>query len=180
MSKKERKSSGDLFDPIEESITKNEIQLADKASILALDVATITGFCTHTASGVWKLAPKKDESKGMRLIRFRSKLSEMIKLAPIKIIVFEAVVMYGKHPNFTAAEMVGVLKAFCEDNHIDYNSYMPTTIKKFATGKGDAKKTLMIQAAKEKYKIDILDDNHADAVHLYHLALSDLFPVDPF
>lgn len=142
-------------------------------AVLALDVATNTGWCTRTASGTWKLTPKKDESKGMRLIRFRAKLREICEAERIELIVFEQLATYGKFPNFVGAEMQGVLKLFCEENNIEYRSYAPTEIKKFGTGKGGAKKDKMIEAAK-KYKLDVESDDEADAIILYHLALNDL------
>lgn len=141
--------------------------------LMSLDIATETGYCTSVTSGTWKLGPKKDESKGMRLIRFKGKLKEVCDILKIKMIVFEQVAMYGKFPNLVAAEMVGVLKLFCEENSIEYKSYPPTVIKKFGTGKGNANKDMMVQAA-QKYKPGITSDDEADAVILYHFALEDL------
>lgn len=146
---------------------------ANSVRLLALDIASNTGFCTSTASGVWNLTPKKDESKGMRLIRFRAKLKEICSLEAIKLIVFEQVATYGKFPNHTASEMIGVLKLFCEESGIEYRSYAPTVIKKFGCGKGNGGKDLMITAA-QKYKPDVDSDDEADAIILYHLAIKDL------
>lgn len=141
--------------------------------MLALDIAANTGFCTNTASGTWKFALKKDESTGMRLIRFTAKLKEVCALEQINLIVFEQLAIYSKYPNFVAAEMVGALKLFCAHSSIEFKSYAPAAIKKFGTGKGNANKDLMVSAAK-KYKATITDDNEADAVILYHFAISDL------
>jgi Holliday junction resolvasome RuvABC endonuclease subunit len=113
--------------------------------LLSLDIATKTGFCTRTASGVWSLAPKKDESKGMRLVRFKGKLTEICKAEGIRMIVFETPAINGKFPNFVGMEMVGVLKLFCTENNIDHTGYPPTVIQKFATGKGKGNKPLMIK-----------------------------------
>lgn len=141
--------------------------------LLALDVATNTGFCTHTASGSWNLTPKRDESKGMRLIRFRAKLREICELEGIKLIVFEQVAMYSKFPNLVGPEMIGVLKLFCEENHIEYRSVAPNAIKKWATGHGHASKESMIEAA-SKYTSNVGDDDEADAILLYHMTIQDL------
>lgn len=152
-----------LFEPIKQPTLK----------VLALDIATNTGWCTSTASGTWHLSPRKDESRGMRLVRFRSKLKEICQLEEIKLIVFEQLATYSKFPNFVASEMQGVLKLFCEENQIEYKSYAPTAIKKWGTGKGNAGKDLMIEAAK-KFKNEIESDDEADAVILYHFAKDDL------
>lgn len=143
--------------------------------ILALDVATKTGFCCSGGSGVWDLTPKRDESKGMRLIRFRSKLAEMHQTIPIEVLVFERSAGFHKSSLIVQAELHGVLKHFCEEQGIEYRAYSAGEIKKHATGKGNAKKDKMVLAAKEKFPdIDIVDDNHADALFLYDLAINDL------
>lgn len=144
-----------------------------KIKVLALDVATTCGWCTETSSGTWKLTPKKDESKGMRLIRFKAKLREICELEKISLIVFEQLATYGKFPNFVGAEMQGVLKLFCTENNIEFKSYPPTVIKKFGTGKGNAKKEAMIEAAK-KFNSEVESDDEADAIILFQLAKQDL------
>ena len=48
--------------------------------ILSLDIATKTGWATDTTSGVWDLKPKRGESEGMRVVRFKSKVRELIEL----------------------------------------------------------------------------------------------------
>lgn len=148
-------------------------------NMLALDISTNTGWCTeivkgHIVSGVWNLTPRKNESKGMRLIKFKASLSEVCKSESINLIVFEGAVTYGKFPNHVGVELQGVLKLFCEENKIEYKSYMPTEIKKFATGKGNADKPKMVAAAQSRFGMQSNDDNEADAVCLYHLAMEDL------
>lgn len=142
--------------------------------ILSLDIASNTGFCTATASGVWNLTPRKNESKGMRLIKFKASLREIVQSEQISLIVFEGAVTYSKFPNHVALELQGVLKLFCEEVGIEYKSYMPSEIKKFATGKGNANKEAMIKAANERFGYNVRDDNEADAVCLYRLAIEDL------
>lgn len=143
-------------------------------NLLALDIATKTGWATTTASGVWDLAPKKDESKGMALIRFKAKLTEIVKAEEINLVVFERPAGMHVSSVISQSEKHGVLKLFCEENSIEYKAYSASEIKRFATGKGNAGKPLMIQAARDKYGIEPIDDNHADSLHIYHLAIQDL------
>lgn len=140
--------------------------------LLSLDIATTAGFCTSTASGYWNFTPKKDESKGMRLIRFVAKVKEVCKLEEINMIVFEQIAVYGKYPNTVGIEMIGVLKLFCEENNIDYKAYPVKSIK-IQTGNGNAGKDQMIEFAK-RYKPDVRSDDEADAIVLYQLAVHDL------
>lgn len=137
--------------------------------ILALDVATKCGWCTETASGTWDFSIKRDESQGMRLIRFKSKIKEVVNLEEITLIAFESAAIYAKHPNLVQSELHGVLKVFCEENNIQYRGFTPSEIKKHATGKGNSGKPAMIAAAKEKLGYTGNDDNEADALWLYNL-----------
>jgi crossover junction endodeoxyribonuclease RuvC len=145
-----------------------------RENILGLDVSTKTGFATSIASGVWDLSIKRDESSGMRLIRFKSKLQEMIQKHEIKLIAFERSSGQYQSTVIVQSEIHGVLKMVCEENKIEYRAYSASEIKKFATGKGNSGKPLMIEAAKRKYGIEIIDDNHADALHIYNLCITDL------
>jgi Holliday junction resolvasome RuvABC endonuclease subunit len=136
--------------------------------ILALDIATKTGWCNNTSSGVWDFSVKRGESIGMRLIRFRAKVLEMISLEKPDVIVYELPAGLFKASIMVASEMIGVLKTICEDQKIEYAHESATEIKKFATGKGNAKKEHMIKAL-EDVGIKVIDDNHADAIHLFNL-----------
>lgn len=140
--------------------------------ILSLDVATHCGWCTETTSGVWDFSIKKDESSGMRLIRFKSKLREVVEIERIDLITFEAAAIYSKFPNFVQSEMHGVLKVFCEENKIEHRSFAVTEVKKHATGKGNAGKQLMVVAAQQKLGYTGHDDNQADAMWIYDLTKS--------
>ena len=143
--------------------------------ILALDVATKTGFASKYGSGVWDLSPKRDESKGMRLIRFHKKLRELKESINFDIVVFERSAGFHKNALVIQSELHGVLKLFCEESNIEYKAYSAAEIKKHATGKGNAKKEIMITTAQEKWSdIEIIDDNHADALWIYDLAVKDL------
>jgi len=141
--------------------------------LLALDIATKTGWKTATASGTWDLTPNKGESSGMRLIRFRAKLIEIIKAENIRIIAYERPAGFHKSALIIAGELVGVLKTVAEEYHIHLACYSSTEIKKFATGKGNATKEEMIKAAQRK-GYNPQDDNEADAIHLYDLAIQKL------
>jgi Holliday junction resolvasome RuvABC endonuclease subunit len=143
--------------------------------ILALDVATHCGWAiSNTIYGVWDLTPKRDESMGMRLIRFRAKLNEIVASEKIDLIVFERPAGFHKGAIIVQSELQGILKAFCEDNKINYRAYSASEIKKFATGKGNANKDKMKEAAAKKYNYPGDDDNEADALHLLNLAIGDL------
>lgn len=142
-------------------------------NILALDIATKTGWKTKTASGVWDLKPNRGESEGMRIVRFKSKVRELIALENINIVAYERPSGLHKSSIMVASEMVGVLKDLCIELNIELACYSATEIKKFATGKGNAKKEAMIAEAINR-GYNPKDDNEADAIFIYLLAEKDL------
>lgn len=142
-------------------------------NILSLDIATKTGWCTKTASGVWDFKPKRGESEGMRVVRFKSRVREMITMEQINVIAYERPAGIHKASIMVASEMIGVLKDLCIELGVEVANYAATEIKKFATGKGNAKKPDMIAAA-QALGYTPEDDNEADAIHLYRLAIQEL------
>ncbi|HMV16130.1 MAG TPA: hypothetical protein PJ987_12230 [Bacteroidia bacterium] len=142
-------------------------------NILALDIATKTGWRTKTSSGVWDLKPNRGESEGMRVVRFKSKVKELILLENINLVAYERPAGMHKSSIMVASEMVGVLKDLCIEMNVELSCYSASEIKKFATGKGNASKELMIADAIKK-GFNPKDDNEADAIHLYNLVVSDI------
>jgi len=143
--------------------------------VLSLDIASTTGWALDTDTyGIWDFKTRKDESMGMKLIRFKAKLKEVHELEKIDIMIYERPA--GRHANsiIHQAKLIAVMEKFCEENKIQYRSYSATEIKKFATGKGNANKEAMIDAAITKYGYTGDDDNEADAIHQRELFRSEM------
>lgn len=136
--------------------------------ILALDIATKTGWCTESASGTWDFSLKRGESYGMRVVKFKAAVREMIKLENVTIVTYERPAGLHKSSIMVASEMVGVLQDLCIELGIEVTNYAAKEIKKHATGNGNAGKPLMIAKAKE-LGYNPADDNQADAIHLYRM-----------
>lgn len=142
--------------------------------ILALDPATHCGYAiSRQLYGVWDLTPKRDESIGMRLIRLRSKLKEIIINEGINLVVFERPGGRNQGALIVHSELQGQIKVICEDCQISYRAYSSQEIKKFATGKGNANKLAMIAAAQSKLGYPGENDNEADALWILELAKSE-------
>ena len=154
-------------------------------NILAIDPGTQTGWALYfegtLTSGTWDCSVRRDESGGMRLIRFRAKLNEIFALqrggSLLDVMVYEAA-RHGASRMQGAlvvqSELQGILKLYCQDGRIQYRGYSPSEIKKFATGKGNAPKKDVFGAAKITFPDqDVLDDNQADALMLLALARRD-------
>jgi Holliday junction resolvasome RuvABC endonuclease subunit len=148
-------------------------------NILALDPATHCGFAHSCGiSGTWDLSTRRDESKGMKLIRLRGKLTELLKDCPFELCVFEAARFSGPMTAgalVVQSEIQGVIKLWAEDNHIEYRGFSPSEVKKQATGKGNANKDKMISAARKKWpKVQIESHDQADALWVLDLAKATL------
>ena len=143
--------------------------------ILALDPATHCGWAhSDGPCGTWDLSSRPDESKGMKLIRLRGKLNEILYSQGVELVVFEAA--RGGMPGrlgalVVSAEIQGVIKLWCEDQHIEYKGVSPSEVKKHATGNGNANKEKMVKAAHNKWPdVEIVDDNQADAMWILDFA----------
>ena len=102
-------------------------------------------------------------------------IREVVESLNIDLVVMERPAGLFKSAIITESELIGVVKLYCEEKNINYTEYSATEIKKFFTGKGNAKKADMIEEAKRRFpEINIIDDNHADALALLELAKSDL------
>ena len=138
--------------------------------ILALDLGTTTGWAMRLADGVvvsgtMEFRSGRYEGGGMRFLRFRSWLDHLLDGAKtIDLIHFEEV---RRHAGTDAAHIYGGflahLSAWCELKHIPYQGVPVGTIKRHATGKGNAAKDAII-AAMQARGFNPEDDNEADAL----------------
>lgn len=142
-----------------------------KIKILAIDPASKLGWAIDNYTyGEWDLTTRKDESMGMKLIRLSSKLQEILEKTNCNLVVYERPAGQHKNPIIHQSKLIGVIEKWCEENGIQYRGYSATEIKKYATGKGNANKEKMIQAARDRYNYSGDSDNEADALHLLHMA----------
>ena len=138
--------------------------------VLALDLGTQTGWALRTGedrilSGTIAFKPSRFEGGGMRYIRFTDWLVEIAMHSDgIRRVVFEEV---RRHAGTDAAHVYGgflaTLTAWCEGHEVPYQGVPVGTIKRFATGRGNADKAAMI-AAMTAHGFRPADDNEADAL----------------
>ena len=146
-------------------------------NLLTIDLGTTTGWALKSQSGLItsgtvSFRPGRYDGGGMRYLRFQNWLTELDQLAgPIATIWFEEV---RRHAGTDAAHVYGglmaTLTAWAEMRGVPYQGVPVGTIKKHATGKGNASKAMMIKAAQVRgYRP--ADDNEADAIAILHWAL---------
>jgi len=139
-------------------------------TIIALDLGTTTGWALRgfdglITSGTVSFKPSRYDGGGMRYLRFTNWLTELDRLTgPIATIWFEEV---RNHKGVDAAHVYGGLMAsltsWAELRGIPYEGVPVGTIKRHATGKGNANKQAMIDAACAR-GFSPADDNEADAI----------------
>lgn len=139
--------------------------------ILALDAATKTGWCLWqkgkvVESGVQDFSKRRGESNGMMFLRFRRWLSQMLLDNHVTLAIFEQAHHRGGAATEICINMIGRIQEICEELQIEYASLHSATLKKWATGRGNADKAEMVARAKEILGRKPLDDNEADAVLL--------------
>jgi len=146
--------------------------------ILALDLGTSTGWALRChdgliTSGTASFRPGRFDGGGMRYLRFANWLTEIDRLSgPIAAIWFEEV---RRHAGTDASHIYGglmaTLTAWAELRGVPYEGVPVGTIKRHATGKGNADKDAMIAAAKAR-GFNPADDNEADAIALLLWAIA--------
>jgi hypothetical protein len=145
-------------------------QLASTPTMLALDLGTITGWALRAhdgliTSGTVSFRPSRYDGGGMRYLRFTNWLTELDQLSgPIAAIWYEEV---RRHAGTDAAHVYGglmaTLTAWAELRGVPYQGVPVGTVKKHATGQGNAGKPAMITAARAR-GFNPSDDNEADAI----------------
>jgi len=147
-------------------------------NILSLDMATKTGWAysvssEYIASGVENFRKRTGESQGMIFIRFRNWLAHFLEENKTDMICYEQSHQRGRAATEMANGLLAVLKMEADTAGIQFTSVHSATIKKFATGRGNAPKGLMMSAFRGRHGREPVDDNEADAYWLLAYAINE-------
>jgi crossover junction endodeoxyribonuclease RuvC len=138
-------------------------------TIIGFDPGTKCGYAVKIGetitSGVFNLSPRRHEGGGMRFLRLRREISTMFNACPPDAVAYEEV---RRHLGTDAAHIYGgivaIISSECEARKIPYVGIPVGTVKKLATGKGNADKPAMMAAAAARWPdATMADDNEADA-----------------
>lgn len=145
--------------------------------LLALDLGSTTGWALRgntgaITSGLATFKPSRFEGGGMAFLRFSHWLSELNEQAgPIQTVYFEEV---RRHAGTLAAQVYGGflahLGSWAEFRDVPYQGVPVGTIKRHATGKGNADKDAMVAAARARGFAPV-DHNEADALAILMWAI---------
>lgn len=156
---------------MENHVSGNNILTREQ--VLALDIATHTGYFSLHEAGVWNFTESKRRNGNKMHGAFRAMLLAYMCRYGIRQVVAEDVSMNRHFYDMRRlSELRGILLEVCDELDLPEPEFInPATLKKWATGDGHATKAQMIAACKSKYGIVPVDDNAADACHLFYYYL---------
>lgn len=137
--------------------------------ILGLDVATKTGWCLMRGgkvyeSGVQDFSKRRGESNGAMYLRFRTWFKSLLLNHQIKIVIYEYTFSKSQAASEILTNLRGRIQEECAALSVEFAAVPATTLKKWATGKGNADKDQMMARAVAYLGRPPIDDNEADAV----------------
>ncbi len=121
-------------------------------TILGIDPGTSCGWALvrdgrRVASGVWDLRPRRHEGGGMRYLRARRMLVEVLEGQRVDAVGYEEV---RRHLGVDAAHVYGgivaALTAELEERGIPYRGIPVATVKRIGCGRGNGDKAAMVAA----------------------------------
>lgn len=150
-----------------------ETEQLTRSQILALDIATHCGFYSVHEHGTWNFEESLRRNNNKQHSAFRQTLIDFITKHGIRKIVAEDVNAGAARGGFKASvklsEFRGILMEVCDTLDLSEPAFVNVvTVKKFATGDGHADKTKMIEACKTRWGATPVDDNDADATHIFY------------
>ena len=138
-------------------------------TVVGLDIASVTGWCRYDGvrfeTGVIDCTPKNNsEPEGCRFRRFAEQLPQVLE--GVGCVIIERTYSRGKRTAEILNGLTAVALVQCEARGLEYAFVDATTLKKFATGSGRAKKPDMVAAAERELARSDLTDDEADAYWL--------------
>ena len=152
-------------------------------TILGLDSSTHCGWslylgdCGDTIVG--EFHHPKERERFCRWHKYYSDLETLIDSkvsVNIDLCVIEGYAFNALFSQVPLVEIGTLLRGCLINKNIPWIEVPPTTLKKFTTGKGNAKKSSMILAVYKRWGIETSNDNIADATALMRLGMALLNP----
>lgn len=154
--------------------TKDEKELdkLTRDNVLGLDMATHCGYYSTHGGGTWDFTEAMYRNNNKQHKAFRDTIIEFINNNNIKLVVAEDVSCGSVSKQFKSsiklAEFRGILFEICDTLDLPEPVFInPKTVKKWATGDGNASKDKMVEFCKKRWKTEPVDDNEADATHIF-------------
>lgn len=137
--------------------------------VMFFDQATKTGWAVYNdevlASGVEEFKTRRGESPAMRFHHFSVWVGMMLDKYKPDLCGYEMPHFRGGFATELCVGFATRIQEECAVRDVDCTNIHSATLKKHITGNGKAGKEDVIVAVKKKYPdVNIVDDNHADAL----------------
>lgn len=141
------------------------------ANVVGLDLSITATGCTHPdgETETWKYHAKH----GDRRLRFIADEVQALALQRPDLVVIEDLPTHAHGAGITGM-VHGAARCELLRAEIPYALVTPATLKKYATGKGNADKTAMALALYKRTGLELADDNQVDAFWLRAAGLQHL------
>jgi crossover junction endodeoxyribonuclease RuvC len=141
---------------------------------IGIDVSTRTGIAAYDPNAGVVMAEEivfRNQTGLKRAGMIAGKvLACLYRVEDIGLIGIEGYGFSNKHTLVTLVEIGTVIRYFLQQEGYPYREIPPTSLKKFVTGKGNAKKDHMMLEVYKRWGFTPETDNIADAVGLAHFA----------
>ena len=127
--------------------------------VLGLDLSlTATGYAySEEVVGAWRVKQRGEA----RLVLLRDAVLNVAEVADV--VVLEGYSYASPNQAHQIGELGGVVRVMLHERHIPFVEVAPATLKRFATGKGNATKDAVLAAAIRRFGFEGSDNNEADA-----------------
>lgn len=120
------------------------------------------------------ISTKPSDDIEKRLLEIEEKLSFIPNIVRLQNVYIEGLSFGSKGQSILELGALHyIVRIFLYKKNINYKTISPGTLKKFVTGKGNAKKNLMLMKVFKKWGIEFNDDNLCDAFSLAKMALEE-------
>lgn len=134
-----------------------------------------TGLIIMDSSGkvIFEELIKSKKLKGIaRLKMIKDRLIVLLKQYKVTVVAIESYSFGSRgRATFSLGELGGVLRLALLENKFKFFDVSPSSLKSFVAENGAADKIMMRQAIIRKYRLDISEDNIADAYGLARMCL---------
>lgn len=139
--------------------------------VIGLDLS-MTGTGLAWADGTtYTVKPRKDGDA--RLMEIRDHLARAVRAVMVDLVVIEDLPTHAKSAGITGM-VHGAVRVWLLDHDVPYALAPPASVKKYATGKGNAGKPEMAVACYKRLGRELDDDNQVDALWLRAMGLDHL------
>lgn len=120
------------------------------------------------------ISTKSSDEIEKRLLEIEEKLAFIPNIVRLQNVYIEGL-SYGStgHSILELGALHYIIRIFLYKKNTNYKIIQPGTLKKFITGKGNAKKNLMLMKVFKRWGVEFNDDNLCDAFSLAKMALDE-------